>query len=104
MNQQHPPPPLLPPTTYELVTQHPPPPVSLSPQNVTNVTGQPLLKNIVGPFTTTVTQTTEPVIAAPPVLINVPPPQIVQGKYYLNVLISMVIKQNIMIYISTSFI
>ncbi|XP_049820564.1 uncharacterized protein LOC109599640 isoform X2 [Aethina tumida] len=83
MNQQHPPPPLLPPTTYELVTQHPPPPVSLSPQNVTNVTGQPLLKNIVGPFTTTVTQTTEPVIAAPPVLINVPPPQIVQGPLVL---------------------
>lgn len=47
-----------------------------------NVTGQPLLKNVISPpvvvFPTPSPNTT-PVIAAPPLLLNVPPPQIVQN-------------------------
>ncbi|XP_063909039.1 arginine-glutamic acid dipeptide repeats protein-like isoform X2 [Zophobas morio] len=57
------------------------PQISISPQNVT---GQPLLKNILPPpgvvFPTPNQQTSAPVIAAPPLLLNVPPPQIVPSQ------------------------
>ncbi|CAH0553669.1 unnamed protein product [Brassicogethes aeneus] len=53
------------------------PPIAILPQNVT---GQPLLKNIVvQPTVAYPTVSNESIITAPPVLINVPPPQIVQG-------------------------
>jgi hypothetical protein len=57
------------------------PQIPISPQNVT---GQPLLKNILPPpgvvFPTVTQQSSAPVIAAPPLLLNVPPPQIVQNQ------------------------
>nr|CAI5854289.1 unnamed protein product [Callosobruchus analis] len=68
------------------------PPVTVSPQNVT---GQPLLKNNIPTTIATVNypemaaqptlnlvqpQPQETVITAPPVLLNVPPPQMVQGQ------------------------
>lgn len=46
-----------------------------------NVTGQPLMKNIIQSPTVTYaapTHTTAPVIVAPPILLNVPPPQVLQ--------------------------
>ncbi|KYB29006.1 hypothetical protein TcasGA2_TC030741 [Tribolium castaneum] len=57
------------------------PQMSISPQNVT---GQPLLKNMLPPpgvvFPTVTQQSSASVIAAPPLLLNVPPPQIVQNQ------------------------
>ncbi|XP_044259162.1 formin-like protein 20 isoform X2 [Tribolium madens] len=57
------------------------PQMSISPQNVT---GQPLLKNMLPPpgvvFPTVSQQSSASVIAAPPLLLNVPPPQIVQNQ------------------------
>lgn len=53
-----------------------------------NVTGQPLLKNMIPPPGVAYpTPTSAPVIIAPPVLLNVPPPQVLQPQISTNSLV-----------------
>lgn len=70
-------------TTYSnLISQTNFEPITvITPQNVT---GQPLLKNITTPPTSYNSQVTAPVIAAPPVLLNIPPPQVIQTQLPLQ--------------------
>ncbi|KAI4459426.1 arginine/serine rich splicing factor sf4/14 [Holotrichia oblita] len=64
-------------TTYSNLISQP----NFDPISPQNVTGQPLLKNMIPPpgVVYPTPQTSESVIVAPPVLLNMPPPQLVQN-------------------------
>lgn len=60
-----------------------------NPVNTQNVTGQPLLKNMIPPPGVAYpTPTSAPVIVAPPVLLNVPPPQVLQPQMTNNAIVA----------------
>ncbi|KRT78183.1 hypothetical protein AMK59_7691, partial [Oryctes borbonicus] len=73
-------------TTYSNLISQP----NFDPVSPQNVTGQPLLKNMIPPpgVVYPTPQTSESVIAAPPVLLNMPPPQLVQNPITAPIVVS----------------